>query len=74
MNGTPEFWTVDEVAARWRKQPRSVRDEINRKRLLAMKVCGQWLIRPEDVASFELSRMNVRPTAKRTRAPQRRAS
>lgn len=69
-----EFWTVDKVAERWHIKPRSVRDEILRKRLRATKIGGQWLIKPEDVAAFEVSRMNVRPTVKRTRAPRKRGA
>lgn len=73
---TPEspFLTVFEVAERWRIKPRSVRDEIVRKRLPATKIGGQWLVKPADVEAFEQSQMNVRPIAKRTRAPKRRAS
>lgn len=67
-----DLLTVDQVAERWRLKPRSVRDEINRKRLRAMKIGGQWLIKPDDVTAFEQSRMNVRPTAKRTRPPRKR--
>lgn len=69
-----DFLTVDEVAERWHLKPRSVRDEIGRKRLRATKIGGQWLIRPEDVASFEVSRMNVRPSVKRTRTPRKRSA
>lgn len=71
---TDDFMTVDEVAARWRIKARSVRDEINRKRLRATKICGQWRIRPEDVADLERLNMNVPQTAKRTRPPRRRGA
>lgn len=66
------FLTVAEIAARWRLKERSVREEIGRNRLRATKIGGQWLVRPADLESFEQSRMNVKPTVKRTRPPRRR--
>ena len=71
---TADFLTVDELAARWHLTPRAVRDEIGRKRLVASKIGGQWLIRPADVEAFERSRQNVTQTPKRTRPPKRRAA
>lgn len=69
-----DLLTVDQVAARWHLTPRAVRDEIGRKRLKAMKIGGQWLLSPEDVKAFEVSRMNVRPSEKRTRLPRKRVA
>lgn len=71
---TGVFLTVPDIAARWHLTDRAVRDEINRKRLRATKIGGQWLITLADVEAFELSRMNVVPTVKRTRAPRRRSA
>lgn len=68
------YLTVPEVAQRWRLKERSVRQEIGRGNLRAIKVGGQWLITPADVEAFEATRVNVRPVPKRTRAPKRRAS
>lgn len=73
MSESP-FLNVFEVAERWRVGPRTVRDEINRKRLRAAKVCGEWRILLADVEAYEVSKMNVRPVAKRTRAPKRRTA
>lgn len=68
------FLTVPDVAERWHLSARAVRDEIGRANLRATKIGGQWLIKLTDVEALEASRMNVRPTIKRTRAPRRRAS
>ncbi|MCW2496374.1 helix-turn-helix domain-containing protein [Jatrophihabitans sp.] len=69
-----EFLDVEQLAERWHLTARAVRDEIGRKRLRATKIGGQWLVRPVDVETFERSRMNVVPAAKRTRAPRKRVA
>lgn len=74
MTDSEKFLTVPQVAERWHVTARAVRDEINRKRLRAAKIAGQWLIRPSDLETFEMSRMNVGQSAKRTRAPRRRSA
>lgn len=71
---TDTYLTVPQVAERWHVTARAVRDEINRKRLRAAKLGGQWLIAPADLDAFEQSRLNVTRTAKRTRAPRRRSA
>lgn len=71
---TDVFLTVPQVAERWHVTARAVRDEINRKRLRAAKIGGQWLIAPVDLETFEASRLNVARSMKRTRPPKRRAS
>lgn len=68
------FITVPDVAERWHLSARAVRDEVNRGNLRATKIGGQWLIKIADVEALEASRMNVRPTIKRTRAPRRRTA
>lgn len=70
----PAFLTVAEVAERWRTSERHVRDEIGRKKLRAHKFGKEWRIKPSELDAYENSLMNVRPTAKRTRAPRRRVA
>ncbi len=62
--------TVSEVAERWRCSNRAVHDAIRAGRLPAMKVAGHWLIEPDAVDAYEVSRMNVAPVQKRTRRPR----
>jgi excisionase family DNA binding protein len=44
-----QLLTVEEVAKRVRRSPKTVRREIQRGHLVARKLCGGWLIREDDV-------------------------
>lgn len=53
-----EWLTVEEVARRLGLSPDRIRRLIREKVIRASKL-GKWLVRPEDLAEFVHSRMNV---------------
>ena len=53
---SPQYFTVDEVAARWKVSPKKVRREISREALVAHRFGRQLRISEADLLVYERQR------------------
>lgn len=70
----PDYYTLDDLAAKWHTTAYSLRKRIAKGDLLATKPAGRWLVSPADAQAYLRAQSNA-PASKprRTRLPQAHA-